>query len=341
MPSKRSRRAAASGPSSKRRCTTKASSSTHDAASAEKGKSKSKGKSKGKGKGKGKGKSKGKGYEVVDDLVFFDGEPLDWRVIEHEEKQYIACCGECTTMHFPSLDNLITHLDNEKKRRCPYTILGIERNATADAIKKAYRGRVLIVHPDKSGKDTKEEFFELMSAYEILNDCHRRCHYDVFNCRFGKPANECDAAYLAIMKIRRAQMQKEATEDSAMNSPKAKRNAKPKHKGKSKRKKAQVNGEAVIQMVTDLVEQKAELKNKNAELKNKNAELKNKNAELKNKNAELKNKSAKLKEAFGAVLKGMLKDYDQLKKVNEELKKVNEELKAKYEKFRQQLMNIE
>lgn len=63
-----------------------------------------------------------------------------------------------------------------------YDILGVEKNASADDIKKAYRKKALEHHPDRGGDEIK--FKEAAEAYEILNDSDKRAQYD----RFGHNA---------------------------------------------------------------------------------------------------------------------------------------------------------
>ena len=67
-----------------------------------------------------------------------------------------------------------------------YEIIGVEKNASADEIKKAYRKQALKFHPDRNPGDKKaeENFKELGEAYNILSDDQKRAAYD----RFGHAA---------------------------------------------------------------------------------------------------------------------------------------------------------
>lgn len=57
-----------------------------------------------------------------------------------------------------------------------YEVLGVEKNATYDQIKKAYRKLALRAHPDKGGDP--EKFKEITNAYETLSDKDKREIYD-------------------------------------------------------------------------------------------------------------------------------------------------------------------
>ncbi|KAB8343239.1 hypothetical protein FH972_022829 [Carpinus fangiana] len=61
----------------------------------------------------------------------------------------------------------------------PYRALGVDRSATEDAIKKAYRKACLRCHPDKTKDPAKiEEFHNIQQAYDILGDEEKRHHYE-------------------------------------------------------------------------------------------------------------------------------------------------------------------
>lgn len=54
-----------------------------------------------------------------------------------------------------------------------YEALGISHNATADAIRKAYRSLAFKYHPDKSNLEPSEaekNFHRILDAYEVLSD---------------------------------------------------------------------------------------------------------------------------------------------------------------------------
>ena len=61
-----------------------------------------------------------------------------------------------------------------------YEILGVDKNATQEQIKKAYRGLAKKYHPDKTKGDKRveEKFKEIGEAYNVLKDKKKRAQYD-------------------------------------------------------------------------------------------------------------------------------------------------------------------
>ncbi|EFX89495.1 hypothetical protein DAPPUDRAFT_95209 [Daphnia pulex] len=73
----------------------------------------------------------------------------------------------------------------KSQRKDYYKILGVDRNANDDEIKKAYKKRALVHHPDRHSSATEEEkkeqekkFKELGEAYGILSDPKKKSRYD-------------------------------------------------------------------------------------------------------------------------------------------------------------------
>ncbi len=69
-----------------------------------------------------------------------------------------------------------------------YELLGVQRGASADEMKKAYRTMAMKYHPDKNpgNKEAEHKFKEISEAYDVLRDDQKRAAYD----RYGHAAFE-------------------------------------------------------------------------------------------------------------------------------------------------------
>ncbi len=67
-------------------------------------------------------------------------------------------------------------------KRDYYEILGVDRNASKEEIKKAYRQRAMKYHPDRNpdDKEAEEKFKEAAEAYEVLSNDDKKARYDQF-----------------------------------------------------------------------------------------------------------------------------------------------------------------
>ena len=68
------------------------------------------------------------------------------------------------------------------KKRDYYEVLGVNRDASEEAIKKAYRKLAMKHHPDRNpdSKDAEEKFKEAKEAYEVLTEAEKRRAYDAY-----------------------------------------------------------------------------------------------------------------------------------------------------------------
>ena len=69
-----------------------------------------------------------------------------------------------------------------ENKRDYYEVLGVQKSASADEIKKAYRKAAMKYHPDRNpgDKEAEAKFKEVGEAYEVLSDDSKRQRYDQF-----------------------------------------------------------------------------------------------------------------------------------------------------------------
>ena len=68
------------------------------------------------------------------------------------------------------------------EKRDYYEVLGVDKNATADEIKKAYRKKAMQYHPDRNpdNKEAEEKFKEAAEAYDVLSNPDKKARYDQY-----------------------------------------------------------------------------------------------------------------------------------------------------------------
>ena len=91
-------------------------------------------------------------------------------------------------IHFCIANCAGVYLDDMATTKNYYDVLGVDRKATKEDIKKAFRKLAQKHHPDKGGGD-EAKFKEITEAYSVLSDDRRRREYDAYGQSFpGGPA---------------------------------------------------------------------------------------------------------------------------------------------------------
>ena len=83
-----------------------------------------------------------------------------------------------------------------------YKIMGIERSATPEDIKRAHRKLARKYHPDVSKeKDAEARFKELAEAYEVLKDPEKRAKYDQLGANW-----QAGQDFQGLLKLRKLRL---------------------------------------------------------------------------------------------------------------------------------------
>ena len=99
------------------------------------------------------------------------------KLVKRAEKAYC----HSSSFYFLSTSRYF-HLTASQQTKDYYKILGVDKNATAKDIKRAYFGLAKKYHPDSNcgNREASKRFHEISEAYEVLGNKEKRQQYDTF-----------------------------------------------------------------------------------------------------------------------------------------------------------------
>ncbi|KAH7314080.1 mitochondrial DnaJ chaperone-like protein [Rhexocercosporidium sp. MPI-PUGE-AT-0058] len=109
------------------------------------------------------------------------------------QRPSVAAVRRCKSLNGVSQRRAFHPTSSLNATKNPYTVLGVDKNASAGDIKKAYYGLAKKYHPDTNKDPTaKDRFAEAQSAYELLTDAQKKAAWDQFGAaafdQGGNPA---------------------------------------------------------------------------------------------------------------------------------------------------------
>jgi len=84
-----------------------------------------------------------------------------------------------------------------------YKLLGVDKSATQDEVKKAFKKLAMQHHPDRPGGDEKK-FKEINEAFQVLGDAEKRAKYDQFGADFDQQGGFGGASWEDFMRAARS-----------------------------------------------------------------------------------------------------------------------------------------